>query len=783
MKGEHHLFSLGYSVKSILFQCFCILSILSVLTSPGLYAAPTCDVPTGQFCVNYYDNVNLSGTPFLQEYEVSIDHDWEHSGPRQFEEENQFSARWQGQFSFEDGEYDFNIHGDDGIRVWVDGQLILDEWRDQDERFQLTAMLTEGIHTVRVEYFDSWWVAGVAVDWRRKPGRHVPGPQVVPYIPLNTDNANSPLGTNTVDVNYYQTRWLFVDAMKRASHWLTQCADWMADGCSPQAPASSWDTQEQAQLDLDENGWVRSLPAADDANVQYRWVSKYMYLNAGGHYPAGRYTVLYDGEGTLEYDLDAVKNNALSVPGRDVFEVNNPTDMGIMVMIMATDPEQTGNYIRNIRVILPGGLCDNNTFSYCDQAACDTQGASCTRFEDVYEAQIFHPRYLQSMRRYKAVRLMNLLSITEGSVANLAGSPKLTDHRWSTFSGVPIEIVLDLPKRLNADAWITIPARTDNDYVAEFARQALATLHPTQNVYLEYHNEVWNPGMPFEMAGSWVEARGQEEWPDATLRALFDLPDDFVVEGVVKRLNWYGKRSVEICHIWKNIWRQSESGDQSSRILCTMSGQMGSEWATRQALDCPLWAETTGQTCASSMDVLAVGSYFGYYLGTQLHENQIMAWLQTPETARDNLFQELEFGGLLYDEVHPVDERAPQLGSLSRLEGVLTEHAQIAAAYGLKFSVYEGGQHLAFVNDPYMNPQIGELFNESNRDPRMAGLYDRVFEIWNRVGGGLFMHFNHIQGYNPWISFGAMEYHGQDSPKYDALMRYITDNPTCIEGC
>lgn len=503
----------------------------------------------------------------------------------------------------------------------------MDECRDQEEDFTTTAEITGGMHTIQIEHYDSWWTAGLSINWRKRPERHVPQPQIIPNIPLNTDHINSPLGSNTVEVNYYQTRWLFVNAMKRASHWLTQCSDWGENACTPQAPASSWDTQEQQQLDLDENGWVRSLPAAD-STTQYRWVSKYMYLHAGDHYPAGQYIVLYDGEGTLQYDLDAVKNEALSVPGRDVVDVNNPTNDGIMVSIMTTDPEQNGNYIRNIRVILPGGLCNNNTFEYCDQTACNLAESNCSRFENNYDTQIFHPRYLQSMRRYNTVRMMNLLSINEGSVSNLAESPKLTDHRWSTFSGIPIEIILNLSHRLNSNIWLTMPARTNDEYMSEFARQALTTLNADQHIYLEYHNEIWNPGMPFNVAGSWIESRGQEEWPDELLRQTHGLPDDFVIDGYVKRLNWYGKRSVEMCNLWKDIWRQSPDGDQSARITCVMSGHLGSEWTSRQMLECPLWAETTGQSCASSIDAYAVGAYFGYYTGTQVHENQILEWLQ-----------------------------------------------------------------------------------------------------------------------------------------------------------
>jgi len=63
-----------------------------------------------------------------------------------------------------------------------------------------------------------------------------------------------------------------------------------------------------------------------------------------GSYPGGKYVVLYEGEGTIEYKFDARKDEAASTSGRDVIDVN-PSDKGIHLIITATDPNNTGNYI------------------------------------------------------------------------------------------------------------------------------------------------------------------------------------------------------------------------------------------------------------------------------------------------------------------------------------------------------------------------------------------------------------------------------------------------------
>ena len=73
--------------------------------------------------------------------------------------------------------------------------------------------------------------------------------------------------------------------------------------------------------------------------------------NAGTGLPyrAGRYVVLYEGQGTLEYGFDA--KLVSSSPGRDVFQVASPSEDGIEFRITATDPNHNGNYIHNIRVV------------------------------------------------------------------------------------------------------------------------------------------------------------------------------------------------------------------------------------------------------------------------------------------------------------------------------------------------------------------------------------------------------------------------------------------------
>ncbi|WP_163834541.1 hypothetical protein [Spartinivicinus ruber] len=76
------------------------------------------------------------------------------------------------------------------------------------------------------------------------------------------------LGINIAELSYWSTEWFSVDAFKLANdEWLTQCRGWGDAACKPPSPASPWNTQEQAVLNVDENGWVKSLPDENDDNI------------------------------------------------------------------------------------------------------------------------------------------------------------------------------------------------------------------------------------------------------------------------------------------------------------------------------------------------------------------------------------------------------------------------------------------------------------------------------------------------------------------------------------
>lgn len=105
----------------------------------------------------YFNNKTLTGSPVLtRTKEPYPEFDWATGSPAPGVNTNNFSARWTRTMDFQDGVYQFRTDSDDGARVYVDGQLIIDYWIDQALTEHIAnKQMTSGSHTVTVEYFDS----------------------------------------------------------------------------------------------------------------------------------------------------------------------------------------------------------------------------------------------------------------------------------------------------------------------------------------------------------------------------------------------------------------------------------------------------------------------------------------------------------------------------------------------------------------------------------------------------------------------------------------------------
>jgi beta-glucosidase len=126
-----------------------VVSHTEVLTSPG--GAPGLK---GEF----FDNENLSGEPALVRTDKLVDFHWGEGSYRDGGPADHFSARWAGYFVPQsEDDYRFYISADDGARLYINDDLVIDDWRRHGETLDTyTKHLKFGItYKLRLEYFEN----------------------------------------------------------------------------------------------------------------------------------------------------------------------------------------------------------------------------------------------------------------------------------------------------------------------------------------------------------------------------------------------------------------------------------------------------------------------------------------------------------------------------------------------------------------------------------------------------------------------------------------------------
>ena len=138
------------------------------VTTPALPLSGTCPTPaTGAFTGCYYDNTSLTGNPVFIRTDSQINFDWGGGSPDKSLSPGNFSVRWQGNVTFAQGAYTFTVITSDGMRLYIDGNIVLDRWRDQPPYIYTVAQtLGQGNHLITVEYYERNFAATAVLSWR-----------------------------------------------------------------------------------------------------------------------------------------------------------------------------------------------------------------------------------------------------------------------------------------------------------------------------------------------------------------------------------------------------------------------------------------------------------------------------------------------------------------------------------------------------------------------------------------------------------------------------------------
>jgi beta-glucosidase len=124
---------------------------------------------TGQF----YNNMTLSGTPVLTQNTTNLDYNWNGGSPGTGVNSTGWSAKWTGTLKAPaNGVYTFSTNSDDGSRVFVNGQKIVDQWGDQAAHTKsgsLTLASGQSV-SIEVDYYQNSGGSNLDLTWT--PGNY-----------------------------------------------------------------------------------------------------------------------------------------------------------------------------------------------------------------------------------------------------------------------------------------------------------------------------------------------------------------------------------------------------------------------------------------------------------------------------------------------------------------------------------------------------------------------------------------------------------------------------------
>lgn len=133
----------------------------------------------------YFSNATLAGSPVLTRVDPTVNFSWGNGSPGAAVPRDNFSARWTGQVQAPaTGSYTFYAVSDQGIRVWVNGALVVDDWtaHSSREKAGTPISLTAGQkYSVKIEYYELTKGATARLLWSYPGQAKVTVPQARLY--------------------------------------------------------------------------------------------------------------------------------------------------------------------------------------------------------------------------------------------------------------------------------------------------------------------------------------------------------------------------------------------------------------------------------------------------------------------------------------------------------------------------------------------------------------------------------------------------------------------------
>jgi RTX calcium-binding nonapeptide repeat (4 copies) len=446
--------------------------------------------------------------------------------------------------------------------------------------------------------------------------------------------------------------------------------------------------ERRGEVKLDAKGWPIELPVVNGvtqsihANVFYTKIL-----------PAADYIVEWKGEGKLTTysNYEEIGPNKYRVH----FEADySKGDSGITLNIESTDPNHTGNYIRDIQVYQE---------KYADLVAM---------------GEHFDPKWFQQIDDFRVLRMHDWQGTNFSKVTDFTNNDVTADQAFwvKDGRGMPYELLVEVANQSRSDLWINIPHMATDDYMRKVAAYVKDHLDKDLKVYVEYSNEYWTEGFD------------QHQY-------LIDKGAQLFGHVPFANAEAYGARASEMTQIFKQVF-----GSENPRLIptVTVNHEAFSTAEAMAMLNTPDYVAKGGKSpLDAGIKYLATDGYFSWFNTDPATDKMVDGWMKQPDkgygSARDFLIDKIK----------------------TDLSPAWAKGHTLADQYGLKFGVYEGGALLINGNDPSGgNPKYTNFNEQVQLSLEMKKVYEVAIAEWQKQGGGPFAWYSDTGRWGPWGDYG-----------------------------
>lgn len=334
----------------------------------------------------------------------------------------------------------------------------------------------------------------------------------------------------------------------------------------------------------------------------------------------------------------------------------------------------------------------------------------------------FTKMFLDHVRRFTTLRFMdwghtNGNQQVKWSDRNLVERPSYANER-----AVPYEVMFELANKVQADAWVCVPAHANDDYVMNLAALCKKSLDPKLKLYIEYSNEVWNWGFEQAHYNKDLAEKESASQPDMSW------------DGEANKWTWPARRIAKRLMQIRGIFEKVYGPSFKDTVRLVLAAQI--VWPENWMEEGLKYIEHNYGPAKNNIYAISGAPYFNLDKVNEM-----------PNATKDQVLDALE-------------KTVDSMKTWAKADW----YAKTLQRTGVKFIAYEAGPDT-------FGPNSIPAKKAAQLDPRMKQILLKYYRTWRGMGGELMCYFvagaTSFDGqYGTW---GLTDDYARSTPKLEAV--------------